>query len=1133
MLLQGSSNYSCWARKIVPCATLFVFVAFTGAPAARAPSPAYDQPLDALAAADSEQQFETLRGFLTQPPSEERAFLKLLEKYLSLNQSAEAQNFFTELALRPQFSRNSSWMLAKLAALDTLPQNRAAALAAFSQALHDSLTPPSTALLFDFVEFLHQQFDRPQAALRLAKTALRPAHRELAAAFHHYQNGEYAQASLKFRALSQQIPLDALLLYIWSASSQNNEQIKLAERLAQADSLCRLGLALQNSDRALQARFWAKRGDLAFIRDDYARAAERYRFADSLARSSDDIYSRQKTLAGFAKLSYMQHDFAAAAAFYEEAIARAETIRAYRDLCTLYSNYGHLLYEEARYDEALQASLQGEKYAARLRDQKSAIALQIASARVYHALAQSVFAKKICEGAHGLAQRYHYAVLQNRAEQLLAEIAVSEGRLEEARALCYRIIPFLRRNNRSSDCHNFFALLADTYHAAAAYDSAVALYHKAGEEALAEKNSFYHIWYLLETADLESKRRDYARALQILAAVHPLVREENHPGLLTRLHLSLGLAYQKLEAWEQALAAYRAAAAVIDSARQELRVEELRIGYFSERTRAYQGLAECLLRRYQKTKRDADLDSLFYCVQITKGRSFYDRAKGETSSINRLLETPGARNYRRARETLQRLQRRLRQSPQEREKLRPKLETARYAVIAQRLRLREPDLAQAAPLRENVPSLAEAKKMLRRFDAGLLLYHISQEAAFVFALAGDEVRLVELPATQTQIASAVDSLMRPFHQLQRDALSRIPYRADAAYQLYQALLAPVAAAMGRALPQKLVVVPDFVLMNLSFEMLLVNSPKRPVYVPSDAPSYAKDFLAQRHTLVNCPTLACLQNTARAQNSSVSMLVLANPFARAAAPQIPAMFPGSRASFMPLAFTGAEAKRIQQAHPSARLRTREQATQAALGKGATTARVLHFATHAFVDPEFDAFSGLILAMSDSADDGILMGYEIADLELRADLVTLSACETGLGNLAEGEGVLGLPRLFLRAGANSVLMTLWQVHDKFAAELMPQFYDLYLNQNFSKADALAQAKRALLQEPKMENGGIYYQHPFFWATFAFYGDPGWRQAGLARAVKITLFAFVILLLGPAAYFLYAKRIVKPFSAQKNIR
>jgi CHAT domain-containing protein len=161
-----------------------------------------------------------------------------------------------------------------------------------------------------------------------------------------------------------------------------------------------------------------------------------------------------------------------------------------------------------------------------------------------------------------------------------------------------------------------------------------------------------------------------------------------------------------------------------------------------------------------------------------------------------------------------------------------------------------------------------------------------------------------------------------------------------------------------------------------------------------------------------------------------------------------------------------------------------------------------ATHGFVDTAFVEFSGLAFSVSkDSTDDGLLMGYEISDLNLPLDLVTLSACETGRGKMIAGEGVLGLPRLFLGAGARTVLMTLWQVDDKFTSELMPKFYDFFLNQRLSKADALAKAKLALLHRGVSENG-VHYQHPFYWASFVLYGNPGESRSSFSLAVKLAI-------------------------------
>jgi len=189
-------------------------------------------------------------------------------------------------------------------------------------------------------------------------------------------------------------------------------------------------------------------------------------------------------------------------------------------------------------------------------------------------------------------------------------------------------------------------------------------------------------------------------------------------------------------------------------------------------------------------------------------------------------------------------------------------------------------------------------------------------------------------------------------------------------------------------------------------------------------------------------------------------------------------------------------------------------------------ILHVATHAFVDTTFDVFSGLVLAAgADSTDDGMLMGYEIADLRLNCDLVTLSACETGRGRLVAGEGVLGLPRQFLGAGAKSVLMTLWKVDDKFASELMPEFYKYFLKEKLSKAEALARAKRAIIGKYQSDRRNSY-EHPFYWASFVLYGDPGMGgEVASIHEFSSTLTLIFLCLLMFAVYQRYIRRYKQP--------
>ena len=181
--------------------------------------------------------------------------------------------------------------------------------------------------------------------------------------------------------------------------------------------------------------------------------------------------------------------------------------------------------------------------------------------------------------------------------------------------------------------------------------------------------------------------------------------------------------------------------------------------------------------------------------------------------------------------------------------------------------------------------------------------------------------------------------------------------------------------------------------------------------------------------------------------------------------------------------------LRQAGWSSRLFTKEQATESQLKKLATP-RVLHLATHGYFNPEPAAGShpfaqmmiqsGVVLAkendLADGRNDGILTAYEVTDLNLEAnELVVLSACQTGLGVSKPGKGVYGLQRAFEVAGADHILMSLWQVNDAVTRELMVQFYVRWLQTGDSR-EAFLKAQQYIRKR---------YPQPYYWGAFVMSG------------------------------------------------
>ena len=146
------------------------------------------------------------------------------------------------------------------------------------------------------------------------------------------------------------------------------------------------------------------------------------------------------------------------------------------------------------------------------------------------------------------------------------------------------------------------------------------------------------------------------------------------------------------------------------------------------------------------------------------------------------------------------------------------------------------------------------------------------------------------------------------------------------------------------------------------------------------------------------------------------------------------------------------------------------------------RIIHFATHGFVNTSHPELSGIILSLVDEAGkdrNGFLLVPDIFNLNLPAELVVLSACQTGLGKEIKGEGLIGLTRGFMYAGAARVVVSLWNVNDKATAELMVKFYLKILKEAQTPAAALRAAQVEMWQEGK-------YRSPFYWAPFVLQGE-----------------------------------------------
>ncbi len=179
---------------------------------------------------------------------------------------------------------------------------------------------------------------------------------------------------------------------------------------------------------------------------------------------------------------------------------------------------------------------------------------------------------------------------------------------------------------------------------------------------------------------------------------------------------------------------------------------------------------------------------------------------------------------------------------------------------------------------------------------------------------------------------------------------------------------------------------------------------------------------------------------------------------------------------------------------------EEAMESTFKKEARHYDIIHLATHTLVDDGRPAFSKMIFRSGDNGgDDGMLNTYEVYSLPLKAMMVVLTSCNTGTGKLVSGEGILSLARGFLYAGSRSAVMSMWEVEDNSAAEVIQSFYK-NLRRGQTKSSALRSARLKFLDTADQARS-----HPYFWSALVIYGDdtPLWYN-------RVNLYVSLLLLL-----------------------
>lgn len=396
-------------------------------------------------------------------------------------------------------------------------------------------------------------------------------------------------------------------------------------------------------------------------------------------------------------------------------------------------------------------------------------------------------------------------------------------------------------------------------------------------------------------------------------------------------------------------------------------------------------------------------------------------------------------------------------------------------------------LAAAERLLFAEPSVYAAQKVIKtqqersRNPQALVEYLTGDSSLYVFYITEKDFRILQLPGTyfipaedgsgayqQVRYAYSREKLDEEVRKLRASILKQNkPEYVQAAQSVYRTVLQPLERYLKLDRISQLILVPDGSLLYVPFEALLTHKPdseewrSMPYLLTSYRVSYTYNYnlvgdvgtgtTGKRSLLALAPVFA----EADQQTQFGGKIVAPLPASEKELNAIAELFRASGRDDYSV-YIGVEARKTR-----------------IKGGEASQYRMLHMATHGFVYPEDPVRSGVLL-YPDKGEEGMLYSGELAGLNLDADLVVLSACETGLGKIRKGEGIIGLTRGFLFAGARNVVVTLWPVADESTSRLMTEFYRTILQKNASFPTALSEAKMLLIRQGD-------FAAPFYWAPF----------------------------------------------------
>lgn len=648
-------------------------------------------------------------------------------------------------------------------------------------------------------------------------------------------------------------------------------------------------------------------------------------------------------------------------------------------------------------------------------------------------------------------------------------------------------------------CHDFlgrsYFASGDSDTALVQFDNALGLYTRVGSprEAASTRALIGQVYQ--KQGKVTRARQYYQKALQIFQKLTDQLNESAAFYALGNLELTQNN-------WDVAENYLQRSIDLTENLRRVSTSSDLTAAFSATVHARYERYIECLLRKNQRQPDASLVVRAFQASESARGRSLAELLRATQTNLAPGVEAPLAER-----------EKALRQALRAREDYKVRLLGSNYkkeeleALSAEIANLEADYKRVNETIRERYPSYDHIvrpeswtlkqiqEQVIADDDTILLEYSLGSDVSYVWALTQHSIASYELPAQAhiDEAATRVHSLLEKPNTTENDAqLTR------AIEELSQMVLSPVA---GQLTKRHLIVVADGPLHYIPFQVLPLAAGGNPLIASTEivnAPSASILGQLKIETAKRAPrskVLAAFGNPVFASNYAQQKSITTadhraelrpsgEPSPNAMRDIEPEGDSVDPATIQPLFYSTLELANLREvAGAETSVVTGFEATRENLARiDLSNYQILHIATHGFLDPKYPEKSGLFLSTIDrdgKPQNGFVALTDIYSLHAPVDLVVLSACRTGLGKEVRGEGLIGLTRGFMYAGASSVIASLWKVDDEATSELMKRFYANMLQSHMTPAAALQAAQNSIRQEPQ-------WHSPYFWAAFTLQGE-----------------------------------------------